>query len=150
MHRHYAACTGNAASPCPCWPERTNDGYGYVVGKPLDESFDVEKNYILHCFQHPECLKAAQRSVICHVPMKKDTRLEGAVDKPSPGWGVYFEEGWHVKTIWVIVLVLMLVSFAFSITWWLVMSDIQGAFGAGSYCVAFAALLMGFLAQRSF
>ncbi|KAK2012017.1 hypothetical protein LZ32DRAFT_605897 [Colletotrichum eremochloae] len=70
--------------------------------------------------------------------------------KPNPGWGIYFEEGWHFKTIWVITLVLLLISFMFSVTWWFVMSDIQGAFGVGSYCVTVAALFLGFLAQRSF
>ncbi|KDN68039.1 hypothetical protein CSUB01_08283 [Colletotrichum sublineola] len=150
VRKHYAACSSNdATSPCPCWPERTNDEYRYIINKP-QEPFDMEKNYILHCFQHPECLVPLQTSVICHVPMKKDTQLTGMADKPNPGWGIYFEEGWHFKTIWVITLVLLLISFVFSVTWWFVMSDIQGAFGVGSYCVTVAALFLGFLAQRSF
>ncbi|KAK2045708.1 hypothetical protein LZ31DRAFT_575023 [Colletotrichum somersetense] len=150
LHKHYDACSRNdATSSCPCWPDPTNSRYHYIIDKPR-EPFDMEKNYILHCFQHPECLDPLQTSVICHVPMKKDTQLMRKVDKPNPGWGIYFEEGWHFKTIWVVTLVLLLISFVFSITWWFVMSDIQGAFGVGSYCITVAALFLGFLAQRSF
>ncbi|KAK1991951.1 hypothetical protein LX36DRAFT_321151 [Colletotrichum falcatum] len=58
----------------------------------------MEKNYVLHCFQHPECLEAPRDSFIRHAPLKRDTRLAGAAGSLSPGWGVYLEEGRHFKT----------------------------------------------------
>ncbi|KDN63341.1 putative conserved hypothetical protein [Colletotrichum sublineola] len=149
MHGHYSVCSRNVTSPCPCCPDPTKDEYRYIIDKP-QEALDMGKNYVLHCFQYPECLGTLQKSIICHVPLKQKTQLRGRPDKPSPGWGFYFEEGWHWKTIWLMISILLLTSLLFPITWWFVTSNIQGAFGLGSYCVMVAALFLNYLAQASF
>lgn len=67
------------------------------------------------------------------------------------GWGVYFEEGWHWKSIYFVVVVLLASgSCVFGITWSITRGDIQGGFAVSSVWVTLGGLLLGYAAVRSF
>lgn len=66
------------------------------------------------------------------------------------GWGIHFEEGWHWKTIYLIVMVFLVVSsVVFGIAWSATRSDIQGGFAISSVWINLAAILLGYLAVKS-
>ncbi|KAF4878113.1 hypothetical protein CGCSCA1_v002894 [Colletotrichum siamense] len=154
LKRHSNACSSDSVFSCGCWPNPSAvSDYRYIPQTPT-EPFLMEKNYLLHHFRNPGCLDPSQTSVICYIPMKKDSQLVGEASKPVTGWGIYFEEDWHWKTISVVITVFMIiVSTALGFTWWFVKSDFSGGWGVASFCVTSATLVvtvLGFMAHKSY
>lgn len=154
LQRHSIACPADSVFCCGCWPTSSAiSKYRYIPEAPT-EPFRVEKNYLLHHFRNPGCLDPSQTSVICYMPMKKDSQLVGEASKPVTGWGIYFEEDWHWKTISVVITVLMMIiSTALGFTWWFVKSDFSGGWGVASFCITSATLVvtvLGFMAHKSY
>lgn len=66
------------------------------------------------------------------------------------GWGIHFEDGWHLRTVYFIVVVSMAsLSLVFGITWSVTKGDIQGAFAISGFWVSLCSLLMGYIAVKS-
>ncbi|KAF6830247.1 hypothetical protein CMUS01_07828 [Colletotrichum musicola] len=111
---------GSQACPaCECWPPQDLIGTEYTcaAGTSPGTSPAVGPNYLLHYFEHPEHLRPGQKLLIRYVPLKMGARLAAGEDEMKAGWGLYFEEGWHLKTICVVLSVLMVVtSMVFGIT----------------------------------
>jgi len=70
--------------------------------------------------------------------------------RPEFAWGVCFQEGWHWRTIYfLLVAVLVFGSLVFSAVWIYTRGDIQGAFTVSSYLVAVGCLFVGGIGVRS-
>lgn len=84
--------------------------------------------------------------------MKMHTTLRAEPDDLGLGWGIYFEESWHFKTISIVLSILMLItSIVFGVTWSVVKSDIQGGFGVAGYwatAATFMLMIFGALATK--
>jgi hypothetical protein len=109
-----------------------------------------EKNYLMHYFLNPDHLSSAQAWTFTQVPKRMHTGLQPGTDAFVPGWGIYFEDGWHFKTIYLLVsLATFISSLIFGVCWSVFKLDVQAAFGITSYWVTVVAMSMGFLALRS-
>lgn len=154
LQRHSNDCPTDRVFCCHCWPDLSAVREYRYIPQPPTEPFLMEKNYLLHLFRSPDCLDAEQTSILCYMPLKRNTQLIGEASKPVTGWGVYFEEDWHWKTICVVVTVLMIiVSIALGLIWWLGKSDFSGGWGVASFCVTSATLVvtvLGFMAHKSY
>ena len=76
--------------------------------------------------------------------------LHAEVNDFLPGWGIYFEDGWNFKTIYLLVSMATIIgSLIFGICWSVWKMDVAAAFGITSYWVAIVAMCLGFLALRS-
>ena len=108
------------------------------------------KNYLMHYFLNPDHLSPEQAWTFAQVPKRMRTGLQPGTDAFVPGWGIYFEDGWHFKTIYLLVsLATFISSLIFGVCWSVFKLDVQAAFGITSYWVTIVAMGMGFLALRS-
>ncbi|KAK3319087.1 hypothetical protein B0H66DRAFT_623462 [Apodospora peruviana] len=109
-----------------------------------------EKNYLMHYFLHPEDLSPDQAWAFTQLPKRMDSTLQPGTESFVPGWGIYFEDGWHFKTIYLLVSLATVVgSLIFGVCWGVLKLDVQGAFGITGYWVAVVGMGLGFLTLRS-
>ncbi|KAI0388499.1 hypothetical protein F5Y17DRAFT_202125 [Xylariaceae sp. FL0594] len=108
-------------------------------------------NYLIHYFKHPQCLSEVQTTIFDQLPKRACGHLAASHDESVLGWGVYFEEGWHWRSIYFIVVVLIVTaSLVFGVSWSILRADIQGAFAIAGYLMTLGSLLLGYMAVRSF
>lgn len=156
VHKHTSSCMSGTATSCPCWPPQNLIGteYDCAAGGLSSTSPAVGPNYLLHYFEHPDHIKTGQRLAVRYVPLRIGARLATREDEMREAWGLYFEEGWHLRTICTVVSVLLLIaSLLFGVIWTLVKSDIQGGFGVAGYCATattIVTMVLGVLANRSY
>jgi hypothetical protein len=104
----------------------------------------------MHYFLNPDHLSPDQVRVYRQLPKRMHGPLKPGCDNFLPGWGVYFEDGWNFKTIYLLITLATLISsLIFGICWSILKLDVQAAFGITSYWIAAVALGLGFLALRS-
>lgn len=104
----------------------------------------------MHYFLHPEDLSPDQAWAFTQLPKRMNDALQPGTNSFLPGWGIYFEEGWHFKTIYLLVsLATVIGSLIFGVCWSVFKLDVQAAFGITSYWVAVVGMGIGFLALRS-
>ncbi|KAK2771125.1 hypothetical protein CKAH01_14489 [Colletotrichum kahawae] len=155
IHKHITSCPRDSRDRCQCWPplDLLSNAHLYrtVTGETA-KSFAMGPNYMAHSFQDPSHIDPLQRLVVRCIPMKMHTALRAQPDDLGLGWGIYFEESWHFKTISIVLSVLMLItSIVFGVTWSVVKSDIQGRFGVASYwatAATFILMVFGALATK--
>jgi len=110
----------------------------------------IAQNRLTHYFLHPELIKDKQKSLYAQIPKIVNRELRASPENEILGWGIHFEEGWHWKTIYLIVMVFLVVSsVVFGIAWSATRSDIQGGFAISSVWINLAAILLGYLAVKS-
>ena len=108
------------------------------------------ERYLTHYFWSPECLDPQQTTIYHQLPKRTCGQLSTVRNASALGWGVHFEEGWHWRSIYFVVVVLAVTaSLTFGITWTLLRGDLQGAFAVASTWTALGSLLLGYVAVRS-
>ncbi|KAH8900597.1 hypothetical protein GQ53DRAFT_708478 [Thozetella sp. PMI_491] len=124
-----------------CTPEPEYKlGYYPVIGS----------RQLTHYFLKPHSFTRPQRTIYNQLPKRSCGQLMASTDDAPLGWGIHFEEGWHWRTIYFIVVVLMFLgSLAFGITWTITKGDLQGAFAITGVWMTAGSLLLGYLAVRS-
>lgn len=104
----------------------------------------IGENLMTHLFHNPhdgnEKAITFRRS-----PKKLGQKLAVCPQRgTSLGWGVQIVEDWATNKIWLLALLLfVLSSIIFAITWSVLEHDLQGAFGAAAYFVALMGLCIG-------
>ena len=108
-------------------------------------------NYLTHYFKSPLCLSKEQTTIFSQLPKRTCGYLTASHEESALGWGVYFEEGWHWRSIYFIIVVLIVIgSLVFGISWAVLRADIQSAFAITSSWMTLGSLLLGYMAIRSF
>jgi len=103
-------------------------------------------------FSHPECIAAFQRTIRDQLPKRLGVcgELVASWSQEELDWGLHFQEGWHWRTIYFIVVVLISVSsLVFGIVWSVTKADIQGAFTISGFWLTMGSVLLGYLAVKS-
>jgi hypothetical protein len=153
VHLHARSCL--PTSDCVCLPELarvTNDEYRC---RPSPEAKPRQipifgDNYLIHYFKHPECLSEQQATIFNQLPKRACGQLAASHEESTLGWGVYFEEGWHWRSIYFTIVVLIVTaSLVFAVCWSVLERDIQGAFAITSSWMTLGSLLLGYMAVRS-
>jgi hypothetical protein len=104
----------------------------------------------MHYFLNPDHLSGNQNWVYKQLPKRMNDTLQSGPSNFLPGWGIYFEDGWNLKALYLLVSIATIIgSLIFGTCWSILRLDVQGAFGLTSYWVASVALGLGFLALRS-
>lgn len=138
---------------CVCLPPQSLVGSEYqCYPTPPDPvpSPPFEKNYLMHYFLNPDHLSPDQAWAYKQLPKRMNGALRPGPDSFMPGWGIYFEDGWSFKTIYLLTsLGTIISSLIFGICWSIFKLDVQAAFGITAYWVAAASVGLGFLALRS-
>lgn len=148
VQTHAQAC----GAICFCLPGPERVGLEYrCTPVPADLAPPLgEENYLMHYFLRPECAVQSQDWVYQQVPKRMRGQLFVTPYRPEFAWGVCFQEGWHWKTIYfLLVVVVVSGSLVFSIVWTQTRADIQGAFAVSSYWVAVGCLMVGGIGVRS-
>ncbi|KAM7218610.1 hypothetical protein V8F06_005929, partial [Rhypophila decipiens] len=151
VHQHTQFCD---TTDCVCLPPVEKIGTEYAC-RPAPQTKPqylpaIGPRYLTHHFNHPECVRPTQRFIYNQLPKRACGQLSASNDQIEFGWGVYFEEGWHWKSIYlVIVLLLASGSLVFGVTWSLTKGDVQGGFAISSVWMTIGSLLLGYIAVRS-
>jgi hypothetical protein len=102
---------------------------------------------LTHYFTHPGCIAVTQRTIFAQLPKRKG-RLEASNELEETGWGLHIEESWHMRSIYFLVILLVLFSLIFGIVWSAKKGDIQGAFAISSFVMTLGSLLLGYVVIR--
>jgi len=103
-----------------------------------------------HHYQHPERLPSNQKVYLNQLPKRACGQLSYLEDQFVEGWGVCFQEGWHWTSIYFVIVVLLVIgSLVFGITWSATTGDIQSGFSVASYWMTLSTVLLGYIAVRS-
>jgi len=155
---HHQVCRDkdlDAESECVCLPPVERIGHEYSC-RPAPEQKPSHtpvfgENYLMHYFRNPQCLDATQTKIYNQLHKRACGRLRTSPDELALGWGVYFQEGWHWKSIYFIVVVLMVTaSLVFGVAWSVLKGDLSGAFAVASAWVTLGSLFLGYIGIRSF
>lgn len=104
----------------------------------------------MHFFKHPELVRKDQEVIFNQIPKRSWGQLAAPHDKLELGWGLYFEEGWHWRSIYFIFAVPVVAgSLAFGIAWSVLKTDIQGGFTITGVWITVGSLAVGYMALRS-
>jgi hypothetical protein len=79
---------------------------------------------------------------------KRIGQLQASHEQEATGWGLHIEESWHLRTIYFLVVVLVLFSLVFGIVWSIKKDDVQGAFAISSFGITLGSLLLGYVMVR--
>ncbi|KAK0726060.1 tRNA synthetases class I (M)-domain-containing protein [Lasiosphaeris hirsuta] len=152
VHLHFKACQ---PTDCVCLPPLDHvkrDEY-CCRPAPLEKpKYDpvFGDNYLIHYFRHPQCLSEVQTTIFNQLPKRAHGHLTASQEESVLGWGLYFEEGWHWKSIYFIVVILIITaSLAFGAAWAVLKADTQSAFAITSSWITLGSLLLGYVAVRS-
>ncbi|KAM6506766.1 hypothetical protein FALCPG4_018595 [Fusarium falciforme] len=152
VHSHDYACT----SQCVCLPpvELVDENENEYRCKPAPR---VQPDYfpaigsreLTHYFLKPHTFDVPQRTLFNQIPKRACGQLRASQDEAQLGWGLHFQEGWHWRTIYFVVVVLLVTgSLVFGVTWSVLKRDIQGAFAIAGTWLALGPLLLGYIAVR--
>jgi hypothetical protein len=67
----------------------------------------------------------------------------------TPGWGIFFEEGWDLAKISSIVVLVVLGSLLFGLLWAVLKKDAQGAFGISAWWATVCSCILALFAIKS-
>lgn len=146
-HSHNSVCLAD----CVCLPPVSMVDKEYECGPaPRDPlpglSPAIGPNYLTHCLLHPEMIDSTQKSLLLQIPKLMNGPLTTSSSKYTVGWGLHFQEGWHLRTIWCFLVFIVVASLLLGIVWSVVRDDVQGGFGISSYLITIGALGVGYLA----
>jgi len=104
----------------------------------------------MHFFKHPQRFRMDQEVIFNQLPKRCVEELAAPHDKLEAGWGLYFEEGWHWKTIYFILVVLVITgALVFGITWSIMKLDIQSGFAITAVWMTVGSMALGYMALKS-
>jgi hypothetical protein len=148
VHKHASICSPT----CVCLPpvDRLEREYYCRPAPEVKPKYEpaIGSQRLTHYFLSPQCVEVSQGTIIAQLP-KRICHLRASNNHEEIGWGIYFEEGWNWRTIYVLVVVLTLFSLVFGIVWSITKGDIQGAFTISSFCVTLGSLLLGYIVVKT-
>lgn len=150
VHRHEQVCV----SKCICLPpvERVEaEEYLCRPAPKVELAYypAIGPNELTHYFMKPHAFHTAQRSILNQLPKRASGPLTVLPDDAQLGWGLHFEQGWHWKTIYLLVsFPLILGSLVFAIVWSIARGTIQDAFAMASLWMSLGPVFLGYLALR--
>ncbi|KAK3337572.1 hypothetical protein B0T19DRAFT_78731 [Cercophora scortea] len=149
VHAHTTVCS----KECVCLPLKSMIGTEYQCSPSPETDPDYVpvfgENYLIHFFRSPSCLTDSQKTIYNQLPKRMTSPLAAGAEETKLGWGVHFQEGWHWRTIYVVVLFFIFTaSLVFGIAWSVLKMDIQGAFGVSGFWLTVGSLLLGFIAVK--
>jgi hypothetical protein len=101
---------------------------------------------MFHYFKHPELIAENEMSILNQLPKRNCGKIQATGQVSAKGWGLYYEEGWNIGLIIVVIVGITIpASLLFGICWTIARTDIQGAWGVSSYMVTTCALVVAFL-----
>lgn len=116
VEKHPSSCPPRRR--CQCWPPVSLIGREYRCN-PGTQNVDEHMGpaVLAHYFSDPgHCkLKGPKHSILDSVSKKIHPRL--AASGEVKGWGIYIEEGWHIPTCVVLILLILLVLFGIVFVW---------------------------------
>lgn len=101
---------------CDCLPPALkiepfpNAEYRCLVPTWLDTWPPVGPKHLAHLIKCPGIIDEKQTWIYDLIPKRLHNKLTGYTDKPSEGWGLYFEEGWDVDSMVTISFILFVVA----------------------------------------
>jgi hypothetical protein len=98
-------------------------------------------------FLDPYGIKIGQKSTFNQLPKRLGHygHLKASPDEMEIGWGIHFEEDWHLPTIYFVFVILVLFSLMFGIVWSVCKKDIQSGFAVSGFVLTLGSLLLGYL-----
>ena len=115
------------------------------------------RNGLAHLLQHPHEAEEEGNNLplqnvwLKRFPKKEKTKL--TVCPPYQfglGWGIEFEEAWHISWLmWWAIFLLVLGATVFLTCWWSFRYDVQGASSVAALLVAYATLLLSIFAATA-
>ncbi|KAI1113725.1 hypothetical protein F5Y14DRAFT_417061 [Nemania sp. NC0429] len=151
LDSHNATCNPQ----CTCLPP-----VGRIIGNeyccspapeiPLESHPAVSSKQLTHYFNKMHAFKKVQTRIYKQLPKRTSKLSDARPDDTTLAWGIYFEEGWHWRTVGFLVFLSIFGSLAFAVILWVVVKQSLGdAFTAGSFIIAGCAALLAFLAWKS-
>lgn len=122
-----------------CWPA------------PEDQSVPspaIGSRELTHYFHRPHAVEIPQRSIHNQLPKRACGQLQSSPDQAELGWGIHFEEAWHWRTIYFVLVILMLLGVLFGVIWTVIKRDIQSGFAITAASCALGPVLLGYIAVR--
>jgi hypothetical protein len=149
VHTHDTACN---SSDCICLPPLTMLDTEYRChpapkNKPNKVPV-IGPDRLTHYFLHPECIDATQKTTLSQLPKRICGRLTPSPNDEAVGWGLHFREGWHWRTVYGLVVLLVVLSLVFGILWSVARSNIQEGFAISGYLATVGSLWLGYLVLR--
>lgn len=148
-HRHDNSCR----EECICLPpkDRLDNEYHCEPAPQRKPKYvpAIGPNRLTHYFHHPESIDTTQKSILTQLPKRVCGCLTASSDQEVIGWGLYFKEGWHWGTIYVLSVSMVLFGLIFGISWSVVKQDIQGGFAISSFLITIWSIGLGYLALES-
>ncbi|EAQ85497.1 hypothetical protein CHGG_09511 [Chaetomium globosum CBS 148.51] len=109
VHLHSKACQ-SASCVCLPTPDRVIGNEYRCRPAPEVEPKHVPvfgDNYLIHYFKSPKCISEMQTTIFNQLPKRACGQLTALHEESALGWGLYFEEGWHWRSIYFITVVLI-------------------------------------------
>ena len=149
VHKHVSTC----GPACVCLPpvDRLDREYRCRPAPEAKPKYEpaIGSQRLTHYFLSPQCVEATQKTILAQLP-KRIGHLRALNNQEEIGWGIHFQEGWHWRTVYFVVVVLVASSsLVFGIVWSITKRDIQGAFAISSFWLTLGSLLLGYMAVRS-
>ncbi|KAI1450608.1 hypothetical protein F5Y02DRAFT_426745 [Annulohypoxylon stygium] len=140
---------------CICFPLIAQAGScnKEYVCSPAPEEDEVHpvlpSEDLTHFFKIPHELTDEWNKLYTNQLPKRTDRIDPEKLASVAVWGIYFEEGWHWRTIYLLVSLSLLGPLVFGIVWTKVKGDMGDAFTTAGYLATFGASSIAFLAFRS-
>ena len=149
VHYHPEACTFD----CVCLPPKQSISVEYEcepapANRPPIRCPAIGPKYLTHLLLHPGMIDEVQKGVLKQLPKLVKGPLVASASESVVGWGLHFEEGLHMETIFCVMAMIVIFSMVFGIVWAVRKTDIQGAFAISGFMVTTGALGVGYLALR--
>ncbi|KAI0889298.1 uncharacterized protein GGS22DRAFT_69662 [Annulohypoxylon maeteangense] len=153
LHERDLICSGQ---DCVCFPPKekagtTNQEYrcSPVPENSPDRHPVISRKELTHYFKENHTFTSGNKRIYTQVPKKTELLKRDNNDEMSNAWGIYFEEGWHWRTIYLLVFLTLLGSLTFGIVWAVVQGSIGDAFTAASFGTSVGGAFIALLAWRS-
>lgn len=106
----------------------------------------IGENRLTHYFKSPKCVNEKQTTILAQLPKRVQGELRACADKDETGWGLYIQEGWQLRRVYLLLVLLTISSGTiFGIVWSVVEADVQSAFAISAYWVSICCLVLGYL-----
>lgn len=145
---------------CACFPQKGKagtEGEEYhcspVPEKPYDPSDHpiIRSRVLSHYFKNEHIFTGKNEShlIFNQIP-KKTNRLDRTkVHEVNDAWGISFEEGWHWRTIYLLMFLTIWGSLTFGVVWAVIKGSAGDAFTVASFGTSVGSAFIALLAWQS-
>lgn len=96
---------------------------------------------LMHHFNYPDHIINTSFSCYRQIPKRTGGKVAGSAESMVQCWGLYLEEGWDRDRLLLSIVVIIVLSLVFAVTWTVVRDDISGGWTVAATWVAIAATL---------